>query len=120
MSSSRTLNYLMNVGMVMINNGTTYNGPHFASATSVSHYSSSKGSNEMTSMSKRSSSTSSNTQIHGASSIFFSNVSAIWKCRNDHIFKNVRASQTKAKVYLSELLSFSLSQIAKPFSDRPL
>lgn len=42
----------------------------------------------------------------GASSIFFSSVFAIWKCRNNHIFRDVRASQTKAKIYLSNLTSF--------------
>ena len=53
-------------------------------------------------------------------SIFFTTTFAIWKCRNDVIFCNSRASQTKVKLYLTEPFSASLSYIAKPFSCRSL
>ena len=56
----------------------------------------------------------------GTSSILFTTAFVIWKCRNDYIFDNVRASQTKAQIHLSELLSFSLRRIDKPFSGKPL
>ena len=56
----------------------------------------------------------------GASSIFSSTAFVIWKCRNHYIFRDIRASQTKAKRYLFELLPFSLRQINKHFSGRPL
>ena len=49
----------------------------------------------------------------------FTTTFVLWKSRNDHIFQNCRASQSKAKLYLKELLSFSLRLIDKPFCGRP-
>lgn len=46
----------------------------------------------------------------GAAAIF-TTAFAIWDCRNDVIFYNSRASQTKVKLYLTELLSASLKRI---------
>ena len=55
----------------------------------------------------------------GATTIFFSATSVLWKCRNDNLYSNSRVSQTRVKNYLVELLSASL-RIEKPFSGRPL
>ena len=56
----------------------------------------------------------------GATSIFFTTTFAIWKCRNEVIFCNSRASQTKVKLYLTKLLSTSLNRIANLYFGRSL
>ncbi|XXG79697.1 hypothetical protein AAC387_Pa09g0715 [Persea americana] len=45
----------------------------------------------------------------GAASIFFSITFVLWKCRNDHLYRNSRVSQMKVTAYLIELLKASLT-----------
>lgn len=56
----------------------------------------------------------------GASSIFFTTIFVIWKCRNVLTLRKSKASHMKVKIYLTELLCSSLRRLDKSFSGRPL